>query len=188
MGTFWLSMDDTSTATIILIIAVLLLVSGIGICVYSLFFAKKPLIVLSEKKYNNWFEHDTTRRTTTTSTSLGRQEQQDTRRNIELAVQSEATKRRQIQDVRRMQQSNFNTGITNKAFFSQTKLRSDFPSQAAHSTNHPNKNYAPRIGRANTFSHFPVEPSAPTVQDLTEKPYAPVRSKNFQKNTKNNKI
>merc|ERR1712178_439954 len=137
-----------------------MLVSGIGICVYSLFFAKKPLI-LSEKKYRNWFEHDITRRTTTTSTSWGRQEQQDTRRNIELAVQSEAAKRRQIQDVRRMHLSHFNTGISNKAFFSQTKLRSDFLSQAAHST-------TKKIGRANTFSHFPVEPSAPTVQDLTE--------------------
>ena len=184
-------MDDTSTATIILIIAVLLLISGIGICVYSFFFAKKPLIVLSEKKYKNWIEqnnNDVNRRDTV---SLGRQEvQQDMhRRNIELAVQSEATKRQRIMHNQKI----FSTGINNKAYstsssssFSQTKLRSDFLSQAAHSTNHTTNKNAAKIGRANTFSHFPVEPSAPTVQDLTEKPYAPVRSKNFQRN--NNKI
>jgi len=50
-------MDDTSSATIILIIGVLLLVSGLAVCVFSLFFAKKPLIVCNEARYKNWQSH-----------------------------------------------------------------------------------------------------------------------------------
>jgi len=98
----------------------------------------------------------------------------EVRRNIELAVTEAAKKRRAEQ--------NFINGITNQAF-QQNKSNARLKFQQTtktHNFNVQTQNSIARIGRANTFSHFSeISPSAPTIQDIDVKPFAPVRSKNL---------